>query len=285
MTGWAALSLAALASAWAAEPRADLRRYKVSAELRAALLRILPNLDRTETGRRLSAETREVPVSEHKDLEEHAVRYRRLPRPHIAVHPMRAAKMTDLDLEISLVRERTRAAADIGLDLYEDEIAAYQSEIAHAVGRAKEDPAFGSRLRAAYEAVRRTEETYPVLSASRSLAPGIQGLAWRLYLFSEDPGELDYAVEMSLPRERYVSVWEIATVVEEHGEELFSLRPRPKAKYVRLGDRNYPARVVRAALAVKTRAGLRRIREGLSPLRELERRELLAAVHEWIRGP
>lgn len=282
--------------AGAVAPAAVRPDEPVSAPLQEALRHVDAELQRTETGRRLLAETAEVPIVERRRTGLGAVRYLESPYRELLVDAERTPELESFDFEVLLVRERRRAAARCPVPLMEDEFAAHQEAVAYAVEKAAADPAFSKKLRASYERAERIfrsrrDEAAAALKAGAGALP-----SWRapkealalvgaeLFLFSEDPYRLYAALEDALPwTAETVRLTEIEDFLAQHSARLDALDWRSDGRYALVDGRPYPGRVARAALVVRGREGLARIKEGLGPFESVLREELRLKANRWIR--
>ncbi|MFA6030328.1 MAG: hypothetical protein WC969_10780 [Elusimicrobiota bacterium] len=268
----------------------------LSAPLREALRHVDAELQRTETGRRLLAETGDVLFVERRRTGLGAVRYVESPRREFLVDAERAPELEALDFEILFVRERRRAAARCPVPLLEDELAAHQESVAYVVEKASVDPAFSRKLRAAYERAERIFRSRRA-DAAAALKAGAGALPpWRaprealalagaeLFLFSEDPYRLYAALEDALPwPAETVRLTELEDFLAQHSARLDALDWRSDGRYALVDGRPYPGRVARAALVVRGREGLARLKEGLGPFESVLRENLRLKANRWIR--
>lgn len=274
----------------------------ISEGLRKALRHLEAELSKTETGRRLLAETRDVPVVERRrrGLGEDfsfGVPVRYSDREGVLfVDADLAPLMTSLDFETYFVRERRRALIRAGIPIFEDEMAAHQEEAAYAVEKAAVDADFSKELRRTYG---RAEELFRSRRSLEDAARG-QGLRaappWRppkdplarlaqeIYLFSEDPYMFYAGIEEGLEySSETIRLDEAADFLELHGAGLGRLEWRARGRYCLAGGRLYPGAVARAALALKDREGLLVLRERLGPFMSVGREELRSKANRWIR--
>jgi len=274
-----------------------------SQALQQALESLEAALSRTETGRRLLAETSDVPVVQrhgkgfgddvHPGI---PIRYQDAQRA-IVVDVDAAAALTGLDFEAFFVRERRRAIVRAGIPLVEDEMAAHQEEVAFAVEKAEADADFSKRLRGAYEEAEKIFRSRGALeeaSRSRGLRPlppwrapkdALALWAQEVFLYSEDPYLFYSAIEDGIEfSSDAVRLDEVSDFLESHPARPAGIEWRARGRYGVVGGRLYPGRVLRAALALGGREGILQLRERLGPFMSVQREELHAEVNRWIRG-
>ena len=258
-------------------------------------------LRETAAGRRLLAETAELPRREDDELAGDALaRFAREPRPVLALGPRRLRGSPDADLALALARELSRAAADLPVALPEGDMAAYQSELEFAVERAAVDPDFSRRLRAAYaDAARRDGAARAERGRVASLLPSGAGLdappealprgeteraGALLLLFARDPDEFYWAVEHGTARSTdAVRLGELEDFMDRYGPDFGSARLGPAGRYARLGGRRYDPALLRARRLVES-GGAARLREALGPFDTVGADALRVKVNAWVRG-
>jgi len=275
---------------------------RVSRELREALRQTELEMARVEAGRRLLAETAEVPVVERRlsglseaEVEKSPVRFSRQGG-EIVVDSELAPALTSEEYELLFVRERRRAGIRSPIPTVDEEAAAHQEALAYAVEKAALDPAFSKKLRAAYEEGGRIYRSRAALvdaARRQGLAPpppwrapkgALSLLGQELYLFSEEPWRFYAGVEDGLGfSSETVRLDEVADLLDLRGLEFERVEWRAGGRFGQLGDRLYPGRVVRAALLLRGE-GLPRLLERLGPYRSVQREELRKRANAWIRG-
>lgn len=289
------LSAAAAASSWAQAPDSVRPGPKPSQRLSAALAETARELRKSETGRRLLALTEALPVEERPRRTGPAIRYERGTPGALVIDADRAPGLSGLEFECMSVVERWRAAAGLPLALADEEMAARQALLAHALEKAEVDPDFAAKLRGALSGQRelleqrRTQRDWARKRGDDGSAvfPGppprdaLAVLARELYLFSEDP-YLFYR-EAAGPGPSAPTLDEAADFLDRHAAEMARLDYRAEGSYAVIEGRMFPAGSARAAAALG-RDGLRRAAERLGDFRGAPRDALLKKVNAWLRS-
>lgn len=258
--------------------------------------RVEDNLRRTETGRRLLAETARVPRRGVARLEEGvAVAWRR-GKPGELLYSLEALpKATEWDFELALVREYARAAMDLPLPVLEEESAAGLRQALHAAQKARADARFSQALRRGMRAWRDRVRAW---RSARSWVRGhlgasaeVTGLsakgeldraALHLALFAEDPDAFYWAAEKPWLRGAHGYTWtELEDFLDRHRGGLDEIHFPEGSPYARAGGRRYPAALARAAIQVSRDGGLSRLREALGDLETLQAEALKQALKRW----
>jgi hypothetical protein len=275
---------------------------QVSRELREALKQVDVELARTEAGRRLLAETADVPVTERfrssfqeAGVEKSPVRWARTSG-EIVVDSELAPTLNAFDYEVLFMRERRRAGVRSPIPLVDEEQAAHQEALSYAVEKAASNAAFSKLLRKAYEeggkvyrsraalveAARRQGLRFP--PPWRPPGGALALLGQELYLFSEDPHLFYAAIEDGLDfSSETVRLDEVEDFLDMHGAGLERVEWRAGGRYAEAGGRLYPGRAARAAFALREREALPRLRERLGPYRSVQSSELRKKANQWIR--
>jgi hypothetical protein len=259
-------------------------------------------LRETSAGRRLLAETAELPRREDDGLAGDALaRFTREPRSALVLGPRRLRGSSDADLALALARELARAAADLPLVMPEGDMAAYQSELEFAVERSAVDDEFARRLRAAYaDAARRDGAARAAYERAASLLPAGAGLeeppallprgeveraGQLLFLFARDPDEFYWAVERGVPRAAdAVRLGELEDFMDRYGPDLGGARLGPAGRYARMGGRRCAPALLRAARRLVESGGPARLREALGPFDTVGADALRVKVNAWVRA-
>jgi hypothetical protein len=276
-------------------------RTPLSAATRDRLDRAVSGMEETLLGRRLVAETVEVPRRESDD-DASAAGVRFVPGSPAALvfGPRRLKALADGELELVLARELARAAADLPVPMPEAEMAAYQTEIEYALDRGVTDQGFAQRLRGAFDVIarrdaqlqaghRRIKSLAPKAeSLSSALLPTPEGeferIAYYILLFGRDKEEFYWAVEQSVPQEPgLVHLTELEDFVERYGPDFSSAQVDPNGYYARMGGRRYPPVLLEAARKLAASGGLVRIREALGPFETVGAAALKVKVNAWLR--
>lgn len=276
--------------------------HRVSRELREALRQTDLELSRAETGRRLLAETAEVPVVEkpraglrESEVEASPVRFSRQ-EGVIVVDSELAPSLSADEYELLFVRERRRAGIRSPVPTVDEEAAAHQEALAYAVEKAALDPAFSRRLRAAYEEggkVTRSREALAETARRQGLPPPspwrpprapLALLGHELYLFTEEPWRFYAGVEDGLGfSSETVRLDEVQDLLDLRGAGLERVEWRAGGRFGQLEGRLYPGRLVRAALFLRGE-NLPRLLERLGPFRSVQRADLLKRANAWVRS-
>jgi hypothetical protein len=259
-------------------------------------------LQQTPVGRRLLAETAELPRREDDEAAgEDAVRFVREPQRALLFGPRRLQALEPSELELALARELSRASADLPVVLPEGDMSAYQTELDYAVQRSAQDESFSRRLHAAYQSAVFREEAAradqrrieALLPAGQSLPapllsapPGeFERAGYYLLLFARNPDEFYWAVESGLPREPgAVRLAALEDFMERYGPDFSAAQADPAGRYVRIAGRRYPPALFQAARRLVESGGLARIREALGPFDTAGADELRVKVNAWLRG-
>jgi hypothetical protein len=259
-------------------------------------------LRETPTGRRLLAETAELPRRESDELAGEAlVLFVREPRPALVLGPRRLRAHSDAELALALARELARAAADLPLVMPEGDMAACQSALEFAVERSSVDEEFARRLRAAYaDAARRDGAARAAHARTAALLPAgsaleeppvilprgeVERAGQLLFLFARDPDEFYWSLERGLPRSAdAVRLGELEDFMDRYGPDLGGARLGPAGRYARLGGRRYAPALLRAARRLAESGGPARLREALGPFDTVGADALRVKVNAWVRG-
>ncbi|MFA6092229.1 MAG: hypothetical protein WCU88_01590 [Elusimicrobiota bacterium] len=286
--------------AWSSEPPAmpEALRPEVqpSPRLQDALRQTAAELVKTETGRRLLAQTEELPVLERRGRDIPVVRYVAAPSPRLLVDAKAAAALTLFDFEAAFILERRRASAQCSAALFEDDFAAHQELLAYAMEKAEADGAFAKELRAAY---RREEAIFlardRIAESSRKLdgepladrpvpKNALAAAALELYLFSEDPYLLYSTLEHSLRwSSETVHLTDLEDFLSNHAGRLQDMSWKAEGRVCLAQGRPYPGALCRAARVVADREGLSRVQEGIGPYDSILQDRLRVKVNRWIR--
>ncbi|MDD5657393.1 MAG: hypothetical protein PHF00_09095 [Elusimicrobia bacterium] len=258
-------------------PAVALRLERADAELR-----------RTAAGRRLLAETLDVPRLQGVAAD--GVAFQRGSPGVLILDSSRLKSMNEDELELSLARALAQAAMALPFALPEEDMAAYQAELDFALERAERDGDFSGRLRAAYREASRVDAAAPSRSkrfpAPREPLPrGELARAGRLLLlFARDPDEFYHAVEADASRDPgSVRLSELEDFVERYGPDYSGARLGPSGLYAWLGSRRYPPGLLRAARRLAQGGGLASLREALGPFQTVGRDELKLKLNAWLR--
>lgn len=207
-------------------------------------------------------------------------------------------KLTVLDLELLLVREFTRAGADLATDVIEGDFAATQTELDYSIQKAAQPGPFRDKLSQAYqraqdefedrrmkgEWARSRGETPGPAAEPRVPRGGLPRLATLLFLFSEDPDEFYWAVERArLAAGPALRLRELSDFLALHGARLAEARCPPSGRYCHLDGESWPPALVSAARTVLAEGGMARLREGIGLFRGYEQKELRRRVNAWVR--
>lgn len=252
------------------------------------IARLEEGLRATWTGRRLLAETLDVPRRGVMKLEGPSiVAYQRGEPPSLVLDLRRLSAVTEWEFELALARELARASLELPMALPEEEMAAWQTAIEFAVEKASSTPAFSKRLKQAV----RSQET--LIGAHRAFgtaakppAGEIELLSYHLALFRRSPDELYWVLEQEAARKPGVpSLAAIEDILRFHGPEISRLALEKDARYARLGGRRYPAGLVRAARAALDAGGAGRLRESLGSFDGEGAAALKAKLDRWASRP
>jgi len=264
--------------------------------------RAAARLQETALGRRLIVETKDVLLRENPGSAGSAsVRYVRREGPMLLFCPQRLKALGDAELELALVRELSRAGANLPIPLAEGEMAAYQAELEYAMDRAATDEAFSRRLRRAYgqaqnsvEAVeaeqRRVKALLPEgerldLPPLKIPSGEFERLGVYIFLFVRDPDEFYWAVEQGLRRgPATIRLAELEDFMERYGPDFGSARLGPGGHYARVNGRRYPPALLEAARGLVESGGLARIREALGSFEIARAPALKIKVNAWVRN-
>lgn len=268
----------------------------LSAKTADQLRRLEARIAATPTGRRLIAETSDVPRLEDESSGA-PIRYLRSPSV-IAFDPRRMSFLTDWEVELALVRELARASFDVPLEMPEGEMAAYLKEMRYCLERAGEDADFDGWLRRAFSTMGKRHQARQVVDLRGPHRVGawkepplayprseLDRVGYYLYLFSRDPEEFYWAVEWGLPFGPEAVKWSsVEDFMERHRDELSAISVQPGAAYVRLHGRRYSPALVRAAQFLAGSGEKDRIAKTLQFLEDDSSESLRAKIRDWSKS-
>lgn len=279
---------------------ASLPGIAISSGTAGELSRVEASLSASLTGRRLLAETAEVP---RRELPSAAGRSGMRYAAALGVLAFDSSKLRELSewsAELVLSRELARASQHLPIELIESETAASQVALEVAVERAMDDKAFDARLRASRKRMQKVVESLRASQAwQRSRVPldvrdvpvlalpsdEFDRAAYFLDLFLNDPEEFYWAVErgQAWPPEA-VGLTELEDFLEKHaGVDLAKPPVGPSGLYVTLSGRRYRPALVAAAQAVRQAGGRPLLREALGGFDSVAMAPLRAKLNAWSR--
>lgn len=192
-------------------------------------------------------------------------------RPEIVVDLERLPDLPPGEAEAEYARALARAAIAAPIPLVEAEQACRQDAAQVLVETAAEDAELSRALRAA--------ELAP--------APGALELARSarfLAAFEKDPAAAWAAVETAGPPREAARLSELEDLYALHAAEIRSRKEPPEGPYARLGDKRYPAALVRAAWRLRAPGTLEAARESLGAFDTVGVAPLRAAIARWRRA-
>jgi len=272
---------------------------ELSTSLKKALRRAHREVGTTELGRYLLTMTVEVPIVERIRLSGTPIRTVGGVQPVIEVDKERVPDLPLTDFESLLFEARWKALARMPIELRDTEMAARQNILDHFIQKAASEPGFTALLRTEtakwrellesrrelQKAAERGGETEPILFPGAAPRSALARTAFDLYLFSEDP-QFFYmkAVETARLSDEAVGFTELEDFLALNGGKLDRVRFQAGGRQALIDGRSYSGALVRAALQVKDREGLERIRERLGPFRTVAQQELRQRVNSWLRS-
>ena len=272
---------------------------KLSEPLREALRRVNRELSGTEYGRYLLTLTAQVPIVERRQTYGRPVRAVLAPELVIEVDAERAPRLLPLEFELLFLRARWKALCALPIELADEEMAAEQSVLEHALQKAEADKEFAAKLRQATAGARELVESRrrmqksargqgnqdPVLFPGMPPKDPLARIAFGLYLFSEDPYAVyAAAVDTAGLGPEAVTLTELKDFLDLHGADAARVQYRADGRLAVVEGRVYPGRVARAAAAVRDREGLARVEERLGPFRGAAQQDLTKRVNAWLRS-
>lgn len=281
------------AAAWAA-PAVE---SGLSADLAGEIARLESAAKRSETFRRLLAETDGVPRRVAGLLPPAFVEYERPPRDRLVFDPGRLREATEWEFQLGVSRELARAAMGLPIPVLEAELAAYIRELRFALELAAADGAFSRawverarKHKAQADGLRRLEtwarSRVPGLApdaATRAPDKELDRVALMAALLASGPDRFYAGAEraLALPDD-VVRLAELEDFLALHGERLRGLTVKPDEAYVLVDGRRYPAAVVRAAQIVVPVGGAERVKEAVGLL-DADARELSVKLRRWLK--
>lgn len=229
------------------------------------IARLEEGLKRSETGRRLMAETLDV-ERRAAELPGDAVAYREEPRPHLAFDLAGLERTKELEFQLLLARELARAALRLPLRLLETELAARQRELEVALDLCAADPELSRRLRSLSKSEPEGTAPPPGRTEQGRVARG-------LALVARDPQAFYDWVERGLPEdENRVALWEAVDFDARH--------PGDDGKTGRIRRRIVSA----FASSMRKSGGFSRAKEALSGLETREADLLSRRARKWLNS-
>jgi hypothetical protein len=253
--------------------------------------RLEARLASTLTGRRLLAETVEVPHSASiAGLDNSAaVKYLRSPAVFLAFDPERFAGAGEDELELAFVREFAKAAMDIPVPLVEAEMAAIQTELYFALEKADNEPAFARKLASAVKKRREELSQFQDAEPAGALFPPpmpdgeFARAAFFMALFERGPDLFYWTVQRDLaPSPPMVRLTDLEDFYGRFGPGFSGARESHGTPWVRMSGRRYPFAWLASARRLVDPGGLGPIHEALGAFEEEPARELVRRIDKRL---
>jgi hypothetical protein len=215
-----------------------------------------------------------------------AVRFMRLPKPTLVFDLERLQKVSAWEFELAFARELAKAGMDIPLELPELEMAARQKELVFALDKAAQAADFSKALKSVFYAAQKRLERLqgegPELYPPPTPAGELDRAGFYLALIEKDPDQFYWSVERDGSwSPGMVRLTELEDFMTRYGPTFAQARACPGTPYVRMGDRRYPARLLKAARASIEPGGMARIKSSLGGFEEGPAQILQERVKKW----